>query len=474
MMEEKDLFELCHLYTDLKDDEIHALLEMSRLLPAMADLEEADIFIDCPMIGGDALVLAEAKPTKVPSSYKGTVVGLVATKENEPAVSRTFRLGLGTSQMKATTQEQGTTIQTVEPIHRNNRIIGVLIREKRTSEDLELQTKFHLSENGGYSLSGSLSKIRPENDWLTECIDEALLMVNKKGNIVFRNTLAKKLFLRLGYVKDLIGQPYANVRLTSDDPEPQEDDSSYEEVSVGRMVVSIRRVPLENKGMSFAVLLRDITRQKEQEKELIVKAAAIREMHHRIKNSLQTIASLLRLQVRRSNNKEVKHVLSESMMRILSIANTHQLLAREITDDVQLMEVLHALTSNVLRAYASENCRITIKITGDEFKVESDIAIAVALIVNELVQNAFKYAFTEGEEGHIRIRVSRGPQYSRIEVEDDGSGYQVNLNNSDQLGMSIVRSMVKDKLQGTLKVESDPTGTRIAFRFLNHITRSLE
>ena len=205
-MEKEEIRALCRQYTDLTDEEITELLNMSSLLQPMADIEEADMFIDCPMIGGDALVIAEAKPTKVPSSYKTAVAGMFAKQENEPAVARTFRLGIGTRQMKATTQENGVTIQTVEPIRRGERVIGVLIREKRTNEDIQLNEKFHLSGKGYEAIASSLSRISPENNWLTECIDEALLLVNRKGVIVFSNSLARKLYQKVGYVEDIIGQ----------------------------------------------------------------------------------------------------------------------------------------------------------------------------------------------------------------------------------------------------------------------------
>ena len=110
------IWELCKKYTDLTEEEIATIQGMSAVLQPLANLEDADIFIDCPSWDGDAIVVAEAKPSYVPSSYKKTVVGLLARKENEPAVARTFRLGVATKQMKAVTQENGRTIQSVEPI----------------------------------------------------------------------------------------------------------------------------------------------------------------------------------------------------------------------------------------------------------------------------------------------------------------------------------------------------------------------
>ncbi len=131
------IWSLCRKYTDLSDEEIRIIEHMSETLQPLANLEGADIFIDCPGRDGNAIVVAEAKPECVPSSYKNTVVGLLAKPENEPAVARTFRLGVGTKQMKAVTQENGSTIQSVEPIRNGSHIIGVLILEKRVDDIME-------------------------------------------------------------------------------------------------------------------------------------------------------------------------------------------------------------------------------------------------------------------------------------------------------------------------------------------------
>ena len=197
-------------------------------------------------------------------------------------------------------------------------------------------------------------------------------------------------------------------------------------------------------------------------------------MHHRIKNSLQTVASLLRIQIRRSDSPEVREVLSESMTRILSIANTHQLLAHEVADDVMLGEVLKNLRETALRAYIPQNYTVSITIEGDDFKVDSDTATSVALVVNELLQNALKYAFHEGDDGHVRILVTRGALYSQIIVEDDGEGFRADDPDSAHLGISIVRTMVKDKLQGDIDIRSDSRGTRIRFHFLNRLMKPVE
>lgn len=456
---------LCKQYTDLTDQEIAMIAGMSGMLQPLANLEDADIFIDCPTRDGDAIVVAEAKPEDAPSSYKLTVVGLLAKPENEPAVARTFMLGVATKQVKAITQERTRVIQSVEPIKNGDRVIGVLIQEKR-DETGAVRDRLHLSEQSFQRMADMLLHVSGENSWLPECIDEALLIVDKEGMVTFRNSLARELYERLGYVGDILGQRYENVRLI-DDPAEGEDSDGYTSVEtlVGSHALSIKRIQIRSEEVDFGIIIRDITSQREQEKQLILKSVAIKEIHHRVKNNLQTIASLLRLQTRRTENESTREVLSESMNRILSIAATHELLARSGVDQVMLGEVLVNIKNNAVRYFAPQYLKLHIAVEGDDFLVDSEVATSVALITNELLQNSLKYAFLNRENGSIRIQVTHGGLYSTITVVDDGCGFDVGAARNDRLGLSIVQTLVKDKLHGRLSIQSDENGTTVTFDF---------
>lgn len=460
--------ELCRRHTDLTEEDIVLIRGMSAVLPTIANLEEADVFVDCPCReGGDAIVVAEAKPDSVPSSYKKTVSGLMAKPENEPAVARSLTLGVATRQMKATTQENTHVIQTVEPIKNNGRTIGVLICEKRIDEDHQTSERIHFSEKGYERIANVLSHMSAEGNWLTECIDEALLLV-KNGIVTYRNSLACELYKSLGYLDDPLGANFEYFRLI---PPPADENEygnfSFVETKVGKHYLDIKRVTMNSPEMDYAVIIRDITWKKEHEKQLVLKSVAIKEMHHRVKNNLQTIASLLRLQARRTENEETQRVLAESMNRILSIATTHELLARSGVDQVNLSEVIHTIKNSTLRYFARPDCAVSVKYEGEALMVDSDIATAVALIITELLQNSLKYAFQSRSTGQVFILLKPGEISSTIHVIDDGCGFDVK-NTSRSLGMSIVSTLVQDKLRGKLSVESDTRGTTVTFDFNNH------
>lgn len=244
------IWSLCRKYTDLSDEEIRIIEHMSETLQPLANLEGADIFIDCPGRDGNAIVVAEAKPECVPSSYKNTVVGLLAKPENEPAVARTFRLGVGTKQMKAVTQENGSTIQSVEPIRNGSHIIGVLILEKLGGRAEAGSVSGFISRSRALRPSPTPCQMVPENNWLTECIDEALLHGGPAAAFVtFRNSLAQDLYRRLGYIDDILGQPYENVRLVEQDGNSEECSGySYVETTVSNLVLDIKHTSSTRRG----------------------------------------------------------------------------------------------------------------------------------------------------------------------------------------------------------------------------------
>lgn len=460
--------ELCYEYTDLSDEEVKIIQMMAMTLQPLANLEAADIFIDCPYINGDAIVVAEAKPEEAPSSYKNSVVGMLAKAENEPAVARTFKLGVATKYMKARTQEDNYTIQSVEPIKYNSRVIGVLIRERRITDEEDQESMRDYYE----AVEIPLKHMINENEWLTESIDEGLLLVDTKGYVIFRNLYVKRLFSHLGYVEDILGQKYKNI-CPAKYNENGDPDDLLQEVRMGSHYLRVRQIQMEQEGIRMAVIIRDVTWDREQEKNLVLKSAAIKEVHHRVKNSLQTVASLLRLQARRTDNPETKEMLYESINRILSISATHQLLSQSGMDDVSLRAVLETMKNNAQQLAIRPNLQIQIELSGDDITVNADVASAVALVVNELVVNSLKYAFKGREEGYIEINVKKGTLYSNIAVTDNGIGFDPELKSEGSLGLNLVQTMVRDKLHGNLKISVTSEGTKVYFDFINQNTDML-
>ena len=175
------------------------------------------------------------------------------------------------------------------------------------------------------------------------------------------------------------------------------------EVDAGGATVLLRTLPLVVHGDSAgaAVLIRDVTEVKRRDRALISKDATIREIHHRVKNNLQTVAALLRLQARRTANAEGREALIESVRRVSSIALVHDALSMSVDEQVNLDEVIDRILP-IMNDVASVDRPIRINRVGDLGVLDSDRATALIMVITELVQNAIEHAFDPAAPGRIR------------------------------------------------------------------------
>ena len=230
---------LCEKYTELTSKDVEVIRSMADMLQLIADLEDSDIFIDCPTAGEDAIVVAEAKPTDAKSAYQKSVVGMLALKTNEPAVARTLEMGISTKRMKALSQEAKQVIQTVQPIINDEKVIGVLIREVRIDKYMMASV---IQQN---DITDSYEGEEGIEPMMLEFIDEGLMIVDGQGMIRLRNKTAKEMYLNLGYLDDPLGQPYRNFRLV-DYPEIDTlNDVPVLETQIGDTYLNIRHIPLD-------------------------------------------------------------------------------------------------------------------------------------------------------------------------------------------------------------------------------------
>jgi two-component sensor histidine kinase len=180
----------------------------------------------------------------------------------------------------------------------------------------------------------------------------------------------------------------------------------------------------------------------------------VREMHHRVKNNLQMIAMLLRLQIRDGREVSGREVLTETINRILSIATVHEILAVEGLRQVAVRAMLERVVQTVIQTMAPPHFALDARIEGDDFSLPSQQATSLALVVNELLQNAMEHAFLGRSAGRVLIALSEGPDAIRVEVRDDGVGLPEGFSpgRSADLGLQIVRTLVQDDLKGLLSL----------------------
>jgi two-component sensor histidine kinase len=210
------------------------------------------------------------------------------------------------------------------------------------------------------------------------------------------------------------------------------------------------------------VLLRDVTDLRRRDRDLVTKDATIREIHHRVKNNLQTVAALLRLQARRMTVPEAQAALQEAVRRVGSIALVHETLSQSLDETVDFDEIVDRLRVMVADV-SSTGATVTSSRVGDFGVLPGELATPLAMVLTELLQNATEHAF-EGGPGHVELTVRRDPgpagEQLRIRVCDDGRGLPegFDLARSDSLGLSIVRTLVESELGGSISLGRAESG----------------
>jgi two-component sensor histidine kinase len=194
-----------------------------------------------------------------------------------------------------------------------------------------------------------------------------------------------------------------------------------------------------------------------------VKEATIREVHHRVKNNLQTIASLFRIQARRSDNPEVHRALAEATERAAAMASVHDLLSRSEDESIDFAEAARRVVQLVREGLVGQDRSITLSVAGDTGQIDARTATPLALALAELVHNALEHAFEPGEGGTVEVTLRRDAGKLLVTVSDDGRGLDpgFDLERSAGLGFSIVKTLVEEDLRGSLTVTGGD-GTRVA------------
>ncbi|TGE35049.1 sensor histidine kinase [Desulfosporosinus fructosivorans] len=368
----------------------------------------------------------------------------------------------------------------------DNRLPEVIVRDNEWSEEdkktipiylginnkvgiVAVEAKKTLSENYFEDLkllyTGRSNAYSPTNDLLPD----GFLIINLQAEIECTNYTADSILFRLGF-QDLSFSELGRALGFS-----REDIAKYItqpaflalNLSIQQFDIILIVNPLfaGDKFVGALVVLSDISSVKRIEKELMEKHTVIKEIHHRVKNNLQTIISLLRLQMRRTNSKVVEKILNRSINRILSIALIHEALSKQNFEVVNIKQTSYNILQTILSNMVDPSQNITGEISGTEVFLPATVASNVSLCITELIQNAVEHAFIARSEGSIRVAVGREQDEVFITVEDNGIGISAKAQNGGQLGTQIVDSIIQRKLKGRFSLESYRYGTKACLRF---------
>ncbi len=485
------LAELARFFTRL---EAGAVAHLQRLVASwglLADFCFADLLlfgvVGEPREGGTNrfVVLGQVRPTTSQTVYRADWVGTVLEEEDRPLVARAYRLGeIIEGETVISPLKERVRVLCI-PIRYQGRVVGVLTRESAPSfgrQPGELERTYvdvfnrfaRMIASGDFPFDGddAESEEAPR-------VGDGAIVLDSSGRVEYTSPNAVSTLHRLGVHANAEGLRFSElgleetvVRTSFDTGTP-----ATEELSRGvDITVLIRGIPLLDQGAvtGAVVLLRDISELRRRDLLLLSKDATIREIHHRVKNNLQTISSLLRLQGRRLARGEAKTAIEESVRRIRSIALVHEILSREAGDDVPFVDIVKPVVGMVADSMISPEHPIRFDVDGDGGILPAGVATPLAVVLNELLQNAVDHAYPQeldlsGTPGQVRVEIARDGRMLRLRVADDGVGLPpgFQLDQSTGLGLSIVRTLVTGDLAGEISIapgrgDGDRPGTEVA------------
>jgi two-component sensor histidine kinase len=471
------LAELARFFTRLEPAAVSQLQRLSASWGLLADFCFADLLLfgvvgEPRDAGGNRfVVLAQVRPTTAQTVYRSDWVGTVLEEEERPLVSRAYRLGeIIEGEITNSPLKERVRVLCI-PVRHQGRVVAVMTRESAPSfgrQPGELERTYtavfnhfaRMISTGDFPFDGEdvESNEAPR-------VGDGVIVLDSAGRVEYTSPNAVSTLHKLGVHANAEGLRFSELGLEETVVRTAFATAApvTEELPRGDDVtVLMRCIPLLDHGAvsGAVVLLRDISELRRRDLLLLSKDATIREIHHRVKNNLQTISSLLRLQGRRLDSPEAKQAIDESVRRIRSIAFVHETLSHGAGDDVAFVDVVRPVVSMVGETMSSSDHPIVVDVEGDGGILPARVATPLAVVLNELLQNASDHAFPPDLDlvaapGHVLVQIKPdSDDRLRVAVSDNGVGLPegFQIDKATGLGLSIVRTLVTTELSGTIDI----------------------
>lgn len=456
----KQIEELLSGRSDLSQPSIAHLKKVATDWQIIADLSFADLALWVPIKDGKFIPISQVRAataaTVFPRDFLGEVSDALPTGTGIDIFPVSFN-GQQIAQIARHHNPEAT------------RSRGRLESTYQESADQLLK----MAGEGRFPYEISISSLNP-----TPRVGDGFIRLNKDGEVIYASPNGRSAFSRLGWESELEGIALTEIatQISGGDIDALREKVTANqltqiELENGGSVIELTLLPLEVSGLRIGtiVLLNNVTEIRRRERELLLKDATIKEIHHRVKNNLQTVSALLRLQSRRVEDLKARGSLDEAVRRISSIALVHETLSASGKDQVDFDSVVDSLISHAvdlaLRTPGS-TADATVKRLGSIGALDPKVATPLSLIITELIANAIEHGLTT-KGSHVDVIFSRTGSSCTVKVEDDGIGLpnDFDLKNSSNLGLQIVRTLTESELNGTLEISSSGKGTTAQLRF---------
>ncbi len=462
--------DLCGIAAGVRPSDAALLAQVGTCLDLLADLAGADLtLLVRANEPGRLLALTQGRPSVVRTFYAQPRAGEVLPEAAEPLAARCLRAGRLQRSRYASVAAGRPLEQTVLPVRDSGREVVAALSVERSLLNgpwapASRPLRAAAEAASRHWTQGALT--RPEMLTLLR-MGHGLTITEPTGEVVYADKSAREAWRRAGagggrLTRLMVGPPpQAAVLARSEDLWGQALDFDVAGVVFRRRDIRLGPEATDN----VLTTLADVSHLHKGQWPVSTRSAALQEIHHRVKNNLQTISSLLRMQARREIPGPARDSLRTAIGRVQSVAFVHEALSLDGAEEVDLKALASTLAEAALHDTPGGPGRISPAVLGPHLLIPAGRATQAALVLNEAIQNAVKHAFPEGRLGRLTIRFEPAPEHIAIIVQDDGVGLPEGfaLPKTKTLGLQIARTIVESDLGGTLEV-SGGDGTRVTMR----------
>jgi two-component sensor histidine kinase len=478
--------------TSLSAEESSRLSELISEWQLLADISFADLVLWIPKRKDQQSwpeghrAIAQIRPMTAATVFTQDLIGQEIAWGSRPHIDHALSTGEIERDSESVKLGDFTIKEETIPVLFSGKIIAVISRYRNVEtmrQPSRLELNYREIANHIYRMIAEGNFPVQEGVYLAEAaprVGDGLVRLDVDGRITFASPNARSAFIQIGWRKDMdginLGEILDSLTESSFQREPREENWRVsmsgrnlrrEEFENSAGVVDLLSIPLTagNQRIGAVVLVHNVTELRRKDRALVSKDATIREIHHRVKNNLQAVSALLRLQARRVDDPSASAAIEEAVRRVASIAIVHETLSTNAKESVFFDEVIAKIMTNALEL-SQRSGEVSIEKIGEFGEVPSILATPLALVLTELIHNALEHGLAQ-IGSRVQLQVTRTPELMSVSVSDNGAGVpeDFSIEKNMNLGLQIVKTLTENELSGVINFQKREPGTLVEIKF---------